>query len=94
MGAEFNFAKLRSTNDKDALKEVSEMISEARYMHGHGGYTGTLAEARGCEIHRSYAPKCESEAQAWLCENANKWGPAIILRTPDKEYFVGALCSS
>lgn len=94
MGCEFNFEILNATNDKDALKEVSEMIAFAKYEYGRGGYSGTFAEAQGCVIYKEVVFDAISEAEEWLDEEAEKWGPAIIVLTRDGQYCVGAHCSS
>ncbi len=53
---------------------------EAQYMHGHAGYTGTIAEKNNFSI---ASPKPLSKAKAYaladsLIDNqySNKWGPA------------------
>jgi hypothetical protein len=94
MGCEFNFEILHATNDADALQEVSAMIDQAKYEYGHSGYSGTFAEARGCEINKSVIFEGITDAEDWLDEHAEKWGPAIIVLTQSGKYCVGANCSS
>ena len=53
---------------------------EARYMHGHGGYTGTIAEKHSFTI-ASSEPLSRENAYALAnslrdTEYSNKWGPA------------------
>ena len=95
MGAEFNFDKLNAKNDADAIIEVQGMIEHAKYDSGHGGYTGTLAEADGAVIKTPDEPiKDESDAEEWLDNHAPKWGPALIIKDAAGEYYSGACCSS
>ncbi len=92
MGCEFQFAKLEATNDNDAIQEVKDIIDESIYENGHGGYSGSFAECRGVKISKKHFITFD-EAEEWLDENAEKWGPAIIVKT-DEGYCVGANCSS
>lgn len=78
MGAEqfFTYA-----SGKDAREAFSRAVQEARYEHGHGGYTGTIAEKHSFTIIE--CPKGISAgdyAQQLLddCDSRvdDKWGPA------------------
>lgn len=92
MGCAFNFAILKAKNEGEARKEVEELIETAAWEHGHGGYTGSFAEANGVAVHKNTFSDL-SDAEEWLDENAEKWGPAIIAKTKDGKYCVGANCS-
>lgn len=93
-------------DDRDAVRTAgTTAISDACYQHGHGGYTGTIAECVGVDYHASTAPMDEEEAQVYLLGEwvdgryvdgvAEKWGPLVIVRskTPGL-YYYGAVCSS
>ena len=92
MGCEFNFEELRAQNKADAKAEVEELIRQAEYDYGHGGYSGTFAEAQGTAFEDREMENVE-EAEAYLEEHAVKWGPAVIVKTKDDRYCVGAWCS-
>lgn len=93
MGAIFNFQRLKSKTSPDALREANDVIAAAAYEHGHGGYTGSFAEARGAEI-ASFTPDGAAQAEEWLDENAEKWGSALLVQDKAGVWYMGALCSS
>lgn len=95
MGCEFNFTGLQAKSNEDALKEGNEVIQQHLYSDGHGGYTGTFAEAQGCEIAIPPVSVVDEEsAEDWLDETALKWGPALLIKAADGNYYMGAHCSS
>lgn len=94
MGAEFNEYRLKATNDNDALKDVRAIIERCYYDWGHGGYTGSFAEANGVEFRKDVKPTDYATAVDWLDENCRKWGPILIVKTAEGEYIAGAWCSS
>ena len=93
MGAEFNFERLEATSDETALAEGLALIKQAAWDYGHAGYTGSFAECNGVSVDR---PPLEDEAAAkeWLLDNAEKWGPMLIVKTKDGTFYAGAWCSS
>ena len=93
MGCEFNFEELRAQNKVDAKAEVEEIIERAAYEYGHGGYSGSFAEAFGTTFDDSEM-KDVAAAEAYLMDHAEKWGAAVIVKTKDGHYCVGAACSS
>ncbi len=93
MGCEFNFKVLRAQSESDARQEVYRIIENAAWEYGHGGYSGSFAEANGIAVHKNTFLDLD-DAEKWLDENAEKWGPAIIAKTKDGTYCVGANCSS
>lgn len=94
MGAEFNFETLKAKTDVEAGAEVADIIHQAAYDFGHAGYTGSLAEANGIELCKDGPFANYDAAEEWLNEHCEKWGPAIICKTIDGGYCVGAWCSS
>lgn len=93
MGCEFNFKVLKAQSKKEALAEAETIIAQAAYEHGHGGYTGSFAEAQGVEFVDSDLANA-NEAEKWLDDYADKWGPAIVVLTKDGKFCMGANCSS
>lgn len=79
---------------------------EARYLKGHGGYSGTIAEVQRIERFHDHELSSFEAALNYLRENAEKWEPAIAVsfypsedemmsvRISGKCWLVGALCSS
>jgi hypothetical protein len=95
MGAEFNCEKITADNKSDCVGKVKELIEICKFNYGHGGYSGTFAEAKGCKF-GDYVSNNELDAYNWLIDNCKKWGPAVIVpsREDSKTYYVGAWCSS
>lgn len=91
MGCCFNFEKLNAKTELEAIAAGNELISQAQWEYGHGGYTGSFAECRGVEIAR--VEVSADHVEAWLDESAEKWGPMLIVKVGE-EYFAGANCSS
>jgi hypothetical protein len=60
MGAEVFYNKAKGNNANDVFKQESE---HACYEHGHGGYTGTIAEKNGYTMSRK--PK-DIGADEWI----------------------------
>lgn len=97
MGACYDCATVNTTDPSEAVRQMGHVISDSQYENGHGGYSGTLAEAQGAVISglefTSYA-----DAEEYVEEHARKWGPALgVLVTPESGepfYYFGACCSS
>lgn len=94
MVCHFNFKLLNANSDKTAKIEVAKVIRDAAYENRHGGYSGSFAEATGSELNKSVLHDSVDDAENWLNERTEKWGPAIIVITKSGQYCVGAHCSS
>lgn len=96
MGAEYSQFKARCTRE-ELRPTFVEFQEQCFYDHGHSGYTGTMAEADGCSITTKEFITNE-EAEEWLTEHAEKWGPALVVKVTlnDQEpyWLFGAWCSS
>ena len=80
MGATDHYQTITGKTADEAFRAAQE---QARYEHGSGGYTGSLAEARGYLLLRT-GPLLEWEAmqraqKALEDGTAQKWGPAILV---------------
>lgn len=99
------------------VKAFHAAKEDAYHMHGHGGYTGTIAEKPGF-THMDLpegvdAYEAEQLLQLWDMEDRdgleeayrawvekayeiwnNKWGPALCLRTGDKQWMFCGMASS
>ena len=84
MGAE-TFVVMKKGVFKDANEAFWQAVEDASYEHGHGGYTGTIAEKdsfkmlelpKGKQIGK-FIEECleENETGFWN----DKWGPAACL---------------
>lgn len=72
----------KGTDANDAFYKVREA---AAWEHGHGGYTGTIAE-KDEFLMRSEKVMTYNEADVFAqadLENNDKWGPAFALRVVD-----------
>ena len=94
MGAEFNFAELKAKDDKAALAEAREVIERAGRKYGHGGYSGSFAECPSATVAEAEPFDSPDAAEEWLEEHAEKWRDALIVKTKDGSYYMGAWCSS
>ena len=94
MGCSFNFIELNAQKRDAAIVEANSVIEQECYEYGHGGYTGTFAEAQGCEIAQHPPLDNREAAEDWLNGHAQKWGPALLVVTTDGKYYMGANCSS
>lgn len=71
--------------------EYKERCKDAAHEHGHS-YSGAINMSTGLEISRQTFTD-ENEADNWLADHAEKWGPAIAVKieSADKTFWlVGA----
>ena len=100
MGGEFCSEVVSGDLDRNTLHDkFKEIVAEAEYEDGHGGYTGTFAEKNRLEVSdRTFGSV--DEAENWINEVNDKWGPAMAVLVcppdnPDKRVWViGGWCSS
>ena len=96
MGACYDDFNTRADNANDAVTRCYAHIKDCEHEHGHGGYSGTMAECTGvCMTSEVFGS--DSDAETWLDENADKFGPAlgVVVRDPRKDfeyYKFGAIC--
>lgn len=83
---------------KTAKKAFDDLVYEARYQHGHGGYTGTIAEKNSFVVVEvpdgmtafQYAEKLIDDDDRRVCE---KWGDAGCIHVKDDEYLFFGVAS-
>lgn len=76
---------------KTAEEAFSAAVDRARYMHGHGGYTGTIAEKdefRMVRVPEGVEPKDYAKSLMYGEEHEDhwcqdKWGPAACIKIED-----------
>jgi hypothetical protein len=95
MGAEFCTMTVKGENRKQAKSQFEAEQESDRYENGHS-YSGGLGMADGLEFHeKKFSNKVEAEQ--YLIETCEKWGPAIAVtyQNPKGEinFLIGALCS-
>jgi len=90
MGASEFFTRARGKTAAEAFRSA---VQQARYEHGNGGYTGTIAEKSEFQEVKPKAGESVME-----CVNRHmdigtfddKWGPAGCVKIDDGEwYFFG-----
>lgn len=75
---------------EDVGEAFSKATDHARFMYGHGGYSGTLAE-KFEYVMLSSVPRTMAEAEAFMrtpeaeVATDDKWGPAGAIRVVDPE---------
>ncbi len=96
MGAETFFTRARGATAQEAFSDARR---SAQYEHGHGGYTGTIAEKT--EFTMIEVPLGEPAvrfADRLLADDdariRDKWGPAGCIRLGDDEYLFFGNASS
>lgn len=98
MGAEQFFERVKKgAPDHTAEQAFRALVDDAQYMHGHGGYTGTIAEkSKFVEIKTDH-PLTEAEAYKLADQLLrdqdprvdDKWGPAGCIAYDDPEHGEG-----
>lgn len=96
MGAQVFFT---TGEGKNATEAFSNAVHNAKYMHGHGGYTGTIAEKHsfveidlpnGCDP-REFAGKLIDDGDRRVDD---KWGPAGCIKLRDDAWLFFGWASS
>lgn len=94
MGAHQFMVRARGKTPKEAFYEA---VDQASYEHGHGGYTGTIAEKREFVV----IPVPLGEPAARFANRLlddprvnDKWGPAGCVHLGDDEYLFFGWASS
>jgi hypothetical protein len=81
-----------------AQEAFSDAVDRARYLHGHGGYTGSLAEKSsfvvlkpGDEDPKAFVDRLMDEGDERIDD---KWGPAGCVKIADETYLFFGWASS
>ena len=78
---------------KNELKEkANELRNEARYDHGHSGYSGTIAEDNG-QLTIYSEVMTEREAEDHIYENAQKWENSLAIPLGNDVWMIGGCYS-
>jgi hypothetical protein len=94
---------MTSAKGKDAKEAFRNAVDEARYEHGHGGYTGTIAEKDSFKMICSATTMAEGYAEAERLISAgdsridDKWGPAGCIEVgegAEREFIFFGVASS
>ena len=96
MGAEVFMVEASGKTAREAFNGACE---EAFYMHGHGGYSGTIAEKDSfVEISVPEGKVPEDFANDLIDEGDprvdDKWGPAGCIKVEEGRYLFFGLASS
>lgn len=76
----------------DAKDAFAKAQDRARYIYGHGGYTGTIAEKTEFRMVTKNHKESPDQLMSRLLNDPNwwgqdKWGPAACLRLDTGEYL-------
>ena len=79
MGGCTDFRIYKYDDRKKVERAFKDDCEDARYEHGNGGYTGTIAEVHGIGrwVDRRFGS--EGEAMDYAVEHHNKWDPAMAV---------------
>lgn len=94
MGA-CDFANRVEKGGRTAKEAFADVTADARHYHGHGGYTGTIAEKSGFRMIYPNAGETPSECHdrllnAWSGPFSDKWGDAGCLDDGEDWIFFGS----
>jgi len=90
MGATDFSTKSSGATAREAFKLARD---DAAYEHGHGGYSGTIAEKSGFEMIAALEGETIRETVDRLIEGNDKFGPAYCLDMGDGEFLFFGLAS-
>lgn len=84
---------------KTASEAFKTAVEEARYKHGNGGYTGTIAEKRDFVLITLPPGQDAREAAGKMLDECDrriddKWGPAGCFRISDGNWLFFGYASS
>ena len=84
---------LENATDRELRQMFEHMQDMARFDRGHGGYTGTIAEAHDLVIRRDLKFASRHEVQEAVSDFAEKWGPAVAVIVDGEFVFAGIYSS-
>jgi len=93
MGAQFDSTVIEAKDKSEAYDAYSEVKAARAWEYGHGGYTGTFAEA-GFGLTFQTGTWTLEKALEHCEDNHPKWEAAWAYDIGDGKWFVGAWCSS
>ena len=84
---------------KTAVQAFAAAVQQAKYEHGHGGYSGTIAEKGSfVEIPLPEGKNAHQYAEELLDNDdkriSDKWGPAGCIKIGDGEFLFFGWASS
>lgn len=82
MGALFNSTMYSAQSEQELKRSFAGTVDDAKYDHGHIGYSGTFAEARGLIV-KANVFKSVDEAEEWIQNNHRKHDPLLAVRVGD-----------
>jgi len=96
MGAETFFAKAGGPSAREAFREA---VEDAKYEHGHGGYSGTIAEKHDFTMIEVPEGKDPWDYADDLLDEGDhrvddKWGPAGCIKLKDGVWLFFGWASS
>lgn len=90
MGATDFSTKASGTTARKAFKQARD---DAAFQHGHGGYTGTIAEKHDFEMIAALKGETIRETVDRLIEGNDKFGPAYCLDMGEGDFLFFGLAS-
>lgn len=90
MGADA-FSVLKVGRYKSVSDALAEAVKEAQHEHGHGGYTGTIAEKCGSKLERVDVPPNSNPLEYFeanegeLIDACDKWGAVRYIEVTNPE---------
>jgi hypothetical protein len=101
MGACFDSALIADPEFKLTEKELdakaNDIYEQSAYEHGHGGYSGTLAEhtGQGVILNKDKVFDDKEDAWSWIDDNHDdKWDTPMAVPVRGVGWAIGCWCSS
>ena len=95
MGAAYTQAVLPDQSHDELIATWEAIVEQCLYDYGHSCYSGSFAEKDGLQI-LSKAFLSTDEAEEYIIEHNDKWGPAMAARVVVKEgygWYIGGWCN-
>lgn len=87
MGANLEFYRAKAKDERELKRKYADLVADAQYNDGHGGYTGTIAESPGLDIQVAEVFSTE-DAENFIDECAKKWENSIAVRIKGTDDWV------
>lgn len=81
MGASYVSHSFNHCSEVELSNKVDSVCSEVAYESGHGPYSGDWGEKLGVGVkHINKTFNSRMDADDWLTDNSDKWGPLIAVK--------------
>lgn len=84
MGAVFNSTIFSAQSEQELKRSFAWTVEDAKYDHGHAGYSGSFAEARSGIAVKANVFKSVNDAEEWIQDHHHsRYDPLLAVRVGD-----------